>query len=536
MLFNTVDAGLFSFSGKRSGAEIFSIMSYGNDFFNTLPRVLMDFWYLLLLFIVVTVVLAKLYPRLFPKPKREINQGAFSTSPLSGIIFFFVFTSITIIAFRGGIQYKPLNIMSASGYGPGMTSSLILNTPFTIIKTFGKKTLEPVKWMNEEEALKLTPVIKFPSSLLFRKINVVVIIMESFGKEYIGALNNGEGYTPFLDSLIGQSLVFSNSYANGKRSIEGIPAIVAGIPALMDDPFITSLYSGNEITSLPSLLKTRGYTSVFYHGGTDGTMGFDNFARLASFDRYYGRKEYNDDKDFDGSWGIYDEPFLQRAANEMNATRQPFFSTIFTLSSHHPYRVPDKYQSIFPKGSLPVHESIGYADFSLKKFFETASGMEWFKNTLFVITGDHTGISGKDFYRSHAGLYSVPIIFYSPSDSTLKGMNKTTAQHIDILPSIMDYLGYDQKFYALGNSLFDEKADHYSISYVDATYQLVIADYLFILDTMNSNSLYNFTNDSTLSNNLAGSDSMLAKKMEIKLKSVVQNFNSSVLHNEMKAK
>ena len=187
-----------------------------------------------------------------------------------------------------------------------------------------------------------------------------------------------------------REFILQNAYANGKRSIEGIPAIIGGIPALLSDPFITSAYSSNTITTIPSLLKQKGYTSTFFHGGTNGTMGFDNFSRSSGFDHYFGRTEYDNDDDFDGSWGIYDEPFLQQAALEIDKMKLPFLAVLFTLSSHHPYKIPDKYVNQFPEGTLPLHQSIAYADFSLKRFFETALKMSWFSNTLFVITADHT--------------------------------------------------------------------------------------------------------------------------------------------------
>jgi phosphoglycerol transferase MdoB-like AlkP superfamily enzyme len=536
ILLSCIDIGLFRFTGKRSGMEIFSIMSFGNDFVNTLPKMIIDFWYLLLIFLTLIFLIIKAYPEL--KSTNKNSKGSditfFNSLPGKSFLLLF-FTAMTFIGFRGGIQLKPLNILSASRYGVSKTTTLVLNTPFTIIKTFGKQTIEDINYMSDDAAHEITPVIKTPRpSSQFIAKNVVIFILESFGKEYIGSLNSNRGYTPFLDSLIGHSLVFPNAYANGKRSIEGIPAIVAGIPSLINDPFITSAYSGNSITTISSLLKSKGYSSVFFHGGTNGTMGFDNFSKLAGFDQYFGRTEYNNDNDFDGNWGIYDEPFLQRTATEMNKMKFPFLSVIFTLSSHHPYKIPEKYEKQFPEGTLPIHQSIGYADYSLKKFFETASKMPWYNNTLFVITGDHTALSEKPFYRNRVGLFALPIIFYSPCDSLLHGKNMTATQQIDILPSIMDYLGYDQTYFALGKSVFDNSTKSYAVNFVDGSYQLIQDDYSFVMDSISKNSLFKFDVDSSLKNDLAGKDSVLENKMEIKLKSVIQNFNHALLHNELK--
>jgi phosphoglycerol transferase MdoB-like AlkP superfamily enzyme len=527
---NCIDFGLFSFTGKRSGTEIFTIMGFGKDFINTLPKMLADFWYLLLIFFFIVFVLTRLYPRLNKIYKRETKHPVVLT-----IFLFLLFSGLAFIGFRGGIQYKPLNILSASRYGTGKTTALILNTPFTVIKTYSKNRLEEFHWMTDSEAKQITPVYKKPNQVnFFTPLNVVLIILEGFGKEYIGSLNSYKGYTPFLDSLIEESLVFTNAYANGKRSIEGIPAIVAGIPALMTDPFISSAYSGNVITSLPGILKVKGYTSAFFHGGTNGTMGFDNFSKLAGYDYYFGRTEYNNDADFDGSWGIYDEPFLIRTATEISKMKSPFFATVFTLSSHHPYKIPEKIAGQFPKGTLPIHQSIGYADYSLKMFFEKVVEQPWFDNTLFVLTADHTAISEYPFYMSSLGMFATPVIYFSADDSKLRGKNNVTTQHIDILPSIADYLGYDLKYFAFGVSVFDSTENHYAINYTNETFQLIQDDHSFILDTVGKNSLYNFVEDSLLKNNLAGKDPALEKKMELKLKSVIQNFNQAIIQNQMR--
>src|SRR5690606_24672345 len=108
----------------------------------------------------------------------------------------------------------------------------------------------------------------------FQDKNVVFIILESFSKEYTG-LGGRTSYTPFLDSLMQHSFVCTNAYANALQSAKGIPAIISGVPSLMDEPITTSAYGTNKLTSLPALLRNKGYQTAFYHGGTNGTMGFD---------------------------------------------------------------------------------------------------------------------------------------------------------------------------------------------------------------------------------------------------------------------
>src|SRR5690606_14279042 len=140
------------------------------------------------------------------------------------------------------------------------------------------------------------------------------------------------------------------------------------------------------------LLGEKGYETAFFHGAPNGSMGFSAYMQLAGIKNYYGKNEYNNDDDFDGIWGIWDEPFMQFMAKKLDTFKQPFFSSFFSLSSHHPFKVPEHYAGKFPKGQLPLHEPIGYVDNALRQFFNTASKSEWYKNTLFVIVADHASM------------------------------------------------------------------------------------------------------------------------------------------------
>jgi len=535
LLFSCIDFGLFRFSGKHSTSGALRVMSFGEDFMNTVPGMIADFWYVLLIFFALSIILTWRYSKI------SIEKYHGSATPLKNdwvsklkkLGIYLLTIGLVIIGFRGGIQFKPVTIITASSYGSSKDIALILNTPFTILKTFNKSSLDEVNYFSEKEAESISPVVHHYHSMLpFNKANVVLIILESFGKEYFGSLNNREGYTPFLDSLIHESLVFDHAFANGKRSIEGIPSIVAGIPPLMDEPFISSAYSGNSINSIASLLKMKGYATSFFHGGTNGTMNFDNFTRLAGYQSYFGRREYNDDKDFDGTWGIYDGPFLQRFADRLNTMPQPFFSTLFTLSSHHPYAIPEKDRARFSSGTLPIHQSIRYADDALRIFFHQVSKMSWFDNTLFVLVADHTALSEESFYQNNVGIFSIPLIFYQ-HNSHLKGLSDQTAQQIDIMPSILDYLHFDQPFFSLGESVFDSTADHFAVSYFNDSYQIISNNYSLMLDTLKNNFLYHYTADTLLLHNVSASEPVITKKLETKLKAFIQSYNHALIQNKM---
>ena len=173
------------------------------------------------------------------------------------------------------------------------------------------------------------------------KPNVVILIFDSYGREYISSFNKefdipgSEGYSPFVDSLAQHSLIFTNAFANGYKSIHGMSSVIAGVPSFKD-AFTSSPYPKQKIESLVSVLKGEGYDTSFFHGAPNGSMGFLGFGNILGYDHYYGKTEYNNDADFDGVWGIWDEPFLQYFNKTITKKQQPFMATLFTVSSHEP--------------------------------------------------------------------------------------------------------------------------------------------------------------------------------------------------------
>jgi phosphoglycerol transferase MdoB-like AlkP superfamily enzyme len=400
------------------------------------------------------------------------------------------------------------------------------------MKSFGSKDMQVKKYFEQDVLTSIYSPVKRYTDNQAKNQNIVIIILESFSKEYIGSLNNGSGYTPFLDSLINKSLVFSNAYANGKRSMEAMPSIIAGLPALTDETYITSRYASNQINSIATVLKEKGYYTAFFHGGKNGTMGFDKFAEIAGFEKYYGMNEYPNNDDYDGNWGIYDEPYLKYFAHKMSDFDEPFFTSVFTLTSHHPYEVPKKYKGKFPKGTLNIHESIGYTDFALKQFFKEAKELSWFSNTLFILTADHTAQAESAFYKNKLGNYAIPIIFYHPTDSLFKGKSEIIAQQTDIFPTIIDYLGITKPFICFGNSLLNDSDEQFNINYINGVYQIYNDDHLLQFDGNKSIGLYHISNDSLLQKNMVNKvDEM--RDLEDYLKAIIQTYQQRVVTNNL---
>jgi phosphoglycerol transferase MdoB-like AlkP superfamily enzyme len=494
------------------------------DFDQLALRFAIDYWYLLLLFILFVIGLILLSNRISKSGK---NLKEFSVSVR--IIIPFIIVGLSILAYRGGTQLKPIGLITAGKYTTPENFPLLLNSTFTLIKTAQKPELAEYQFMTEKEMFTITEPVKHYKGTS-EKLNVVLVILESFSKEYIGSINGlGVTYTPFLDSLINVGLLIENTFANGKISMEGIPAITAGIPSLMDEPYISSPYASNQITSIANLLDNHGYTTSFYHGGTNGTLGLDAFAKMAGYQVYKGRNEYENDKDFDGKWGIFDEPYLQYYAEELGKAKAPFFSTVFTLSSHHPYTIPKIHKDKFKGGPIEILKAIQYTDYSLGKFFNKIKNQEFFKNTLFIITADHTGEAFSPYYLTRPGSYQIPLLYFCPS-LNLKGRLPVISQQTDILPSIMHLLKFDKPFFSLGKSSFEE-GDHYALNYLPGSYQFIQNDKVVYFDGKNVTGIFALK-DTTQANNLYPQEKDSIVKNS---KAYIQLFNYSMIKNKMTA-
>jgi phosphoglycerol transferase MdoB-like AlkP superfamily enzyme len=530
LFFEAADFIYFEFAQERTSTHILGLRQ---DIIQMIPAFLLDFWYVILIGILLIWVIEKLYKRTqrhfhaFHYP-RKLNY------PLQ-ILIAFVFMGFSFVGLRGGIQQSPLSMSSGSTIIGPDEMPLMTNTTFTILNSLINRKLKPVRYFDEKKVNEVFKPVQDIQQHPFseQKPNIVVILLESFSKEYTGYYNNGKGYTPFLDSLMAVSLTFDHAYANGKHSIDAIPAVTVGIPALMNDAFIASHYFQNDFEGIGSILSETGYKSLFFHGGNNGTLQFDKFIRKAGFDDYYGRDEFNNDQYFDDNWGIFDEPFLQYATGVLDNQNEPFFALMFTLSSHHPFVIPEKYKGKFKKGPLKIQESIGYTDYALKQFFKTASKSEWYENTIFIITADHTGPLDKNAYKTKTGLYAVPLFIYSPGIKTHQNTD-FTAQQTDIFPTVLQLAGYSGPVFSFGSSLLEEKGFKYSINQINGVTQIVSEGYSLQFNGTQSIGLYELEADPLLKQNLLNTGLSVQVKLENKLKAIIQQYRSALISDKMK--
>ena len=533
---NLADAVYFQYTMRRTTTTVFQEFSNEGNLGSIIGTEFLNHWYLVLLFVVVMLLLWYCYarPHLDGRTLHAPNTWRYA---LTCQLSFVAFLPFCIVGMRGGFTtaVRPITVSNANQYAARpVDAALALNTPFALIRSIGKNVfVVPQYYSNEEEMSRIYSPIHTIDTIPPIKKNVVILIVESFGREYIGALNKDledgkyKGYTPYVDALISKSTTFRYSFCNGRKSIDGMPSILSSIPMFVE-PFILTPASMNDYTGIAGILGKEGYETAFFHGAQNGSMGFQAFAQKTGFQRYYGRTEYEaakGTKDFDGTWAIWDEPFLQYYAEQMSQMKEPFMTAVFTASSHHPFVVPESYQQQFPEEHLAIQKCIRYTDMAIGKFFETASKQPWFEHTIFVLTSDHTNMSDHDYYQTDLGGFCSPIIIYEPSRPEGQMIDKI-AQQIDILPTVLGMLGYQKPYFGFGIDVLNTpKEDTWAVNYLNGVYQYVKHGYVLQFDGQKTKGFYSLQ-DSLMQHNLLHQSSTVSRQqqMEQELKAIIQQY------------
>jgi phosphoglycerol transferase MdoB-like AlkP superfamily enzyme len=542
---NLCDCVYFPYTGKRTTTSVF--YEFSNEGAGGIAKIMgeqfLANWYLVLLAFALSWLLWKAFR---PQCKEITAAKPLWRYYITQTLALLLAIPFIIAGMRGGFTaaVRPITISNANQFvdRPAETG-IVLNTPFSIYRTLSKKPLVTPNYMSEEEALALySPIHQPADTVAFTPKNVVVLILESFSKQHFGYYNKTlrggayQGFTPFLDSLIANhAMTWEYSYANGRKSIEGMPSTLSSLPNYVEPLFLTPA-SLNRMSGLARELgEQKHYTTAFFHGAQNNSMGFQAFARATGFQHYYGRTEYNEDPhfhgdaDFDGTWAIWDEEFLQFYAQQMNKMKQPFMTAVFTASSHTPFDLPERYKGVFPKGEKEIQEAIAYTDFALRRFFEEASRQPWYKNTLFVLTADHCSTHIDPYYKTSLGYFNVPIIFYAPGDSTLHGIDtQRVVEQIDIMPTVLGYLHYDKPYLAFGKDMLHATPeDTHALHWVPESsgYEFVKGPYALEFDGEQVTAAYRYRTDSTFTHNVLKSmpaDTLNAMTRE--MKSVIQQY------------
>ena len=476
---NLADTVYFRYTQKRFTAD--EIFFADND--NSLQLVgkfMAENWYLVLLWALLTGLLAWGY-------RRRVREESLLRSGwpyyIGGSVVLAVAAGLCIAGMRGGMtrMTRPITLSNATLYTPDSgKANLILSNPFCILRTAGSSSssIKFRKYFSEEELPRLFTPVHQPAdttALNLGERNIVIFILESMSAEHSAHLCPElyadlpqKGFTPFLDSLMREGLTFRRMYANGTRSIQAMPSVLGSIPSFRT-PFVLMPQSLGESRQLPAMLADRGYTTAFFCGSEHGSMGFGAYARSAGVERLVSREEYearHGTGDFDGYWGIWDEPFLQFMGEELAAMPEPFFATLFTLSSHHPFVVPEQYAATLPKGYTKIHQGVAYDDLAFRRFFERFGAEEWFRRTIFVFVADHVSSEKfADVTRTYPENMHILGFIHTP-DGALRGEVTEVTQQLDLMPTLLGLTGNREPYFAFGRDVLNEpQRPRWSVSY-----------------------------------------------------------------------
>ena len=537
LIANTMDMVYVRFTDRRTTCTLFTEFQNDGNLAQIILQAAGQYWYVTLFGIAIIALLIVVSRKTWQiKTPSRTWMYYLANSALMVVSIYLV-----VIGIRGGFgKYtRPITISNAMQYAnTPQETAILLNTPFSLMKSLENTTyVHPQYFSNEEAEAIFSPIHidEIEKNERLGKTNVVIVILESFSKEYIGFYNRHmdgyRGYTPFLDSLLAHSVTYTHSFASGRKSIDAMPSVLSSIPMLIE-PYIVTPYSTNAVSSLAACLRDEGYATAFFHGAPNGSMGFQAYARSAGFEQYFGMDEYDGIDAFDGTWAIWDEEFLQYYAQRMNQMQEPFITAVFTASSHHPFRVPERYEGVFPQGDKPIHPCVGYTDHALRKFFAYAQQQAWYENTLFVITADHTNQVSLPEYATAKGLFEVPIAFYSPQWSQGEVHEQSAVSQTDIMPSVLAYLGYQKPFFAFGKDILTkEKETQWAVCYNHPAYQLLSDSLLLQFDGQNTYAVYNYQNDPRLQNNIANEIDYSA--MERHLRAYIQQYIYRLTTNQL---
>jgi len=543
LLINTADIFYYPFKQARLVLGDFVLLK-DDSFMPLLGNFVVDYWYGFLFYIALVALLWFGYKAVGLKHTEQTNRRFYITNSLQLAVM-----AIAVIFFVRGATFSaasfPITMNDAFLYtqNPSHTS-VILSNPFCILRTMGKSNKVPnLKYFDQNIADNMAPTthtaIDWETHDIDRKTNVFVIVLESFGKAHLKGFSDQfkpgqETNTPFIDSLMQHSYVFTNTFQNGRRSIDALPAIWASIPSFKEH-FLSLPNSVAPYHGLPECMNEMGYQTAFFHGGVRESMGFVSFGKVTGVKDFYSRQEYeaeNGDGDFDGKWGIWDHkffPYVHKKLNGMDKKDKPFFATLFTLSSHHPYAIPEGMENKFTEGTMPIHRAIKYSDYSLQQFFNSIKNEPWYNNTLFIITADHSSGADSRKFNKQPYEYSIPLMFFKPG-SNFVGVDDKVMQHIDIMPTLLGMLDYDKPYFAFGTDHFDKGASksHFAINHSNGVFNCTTDEFCYIFNEKDVIKKFAYKTDPLGKHNLIATKTAKDDATINNIKAFLQEYSSHV--------
>ena len=290
-----------------------------------------------------------------------------------------------------------------------------------------------------------------------KNYNVVIVLMESFMGDTVGALGGSPDLTPNYNKLAEEGVLFTNFFSNGNRSNRGILSVLTGFPSQYGKSILKKPVGQKPFVSLAQILKERGYSAHFMYGGD---IEFDNmkgFFETNGITNFVSRDNFSK-KERTIKWGVPDDKLFDRAAEYLGTLKQPFFFEVFTLSNHAPFDIDENFKE-FTEEDYPDYErynAFKFADYSIGRFVNAVKDKEWAKNTIFVFVADH-GENRRKPIEIDWKKFSNPLVIWTPGGQLKHEIIDKAGSQLDLLPTIMGLLGGDYIHSAWGKDLLSEE-------------------------------------------------------------------------------
>jgi phosphoglycerol transferase MdoB-like AlkP superfamily enzyme len=549
---NLADYGYFPTIQRRLMSEIYTILP---DIIRTLPSMLIEFWYLTLILIVLGILFVFSSWKLLKWSDQKIR---YRFNIIKESIFLILICGLMLLGIRGGMQSRPIRQAHAFFSPNRVVGFMTLNSTFTILRSISQTAIPVQNLLPPDEATKLLETMlrqgneqMIDSQYPFLRVknftdtsqkrNLVIFIMESWTSDYIGSITGHQpSATPFFDSIADKGMLFTNFLANGERSMIATSSVLSSIPGLYSKStigarktMINSQSEFNRFIGLGTILLREGYLTSFHHGARTGSMGFDAYSKLSGFLNYYGKEDYPNltSEVIDGTWGIWDEEFFLDSARRMNGFKEPFCSVIFSLTSHAPFKIPPQRKALFNgySNESAFQKVLRYSDYSIQQFFNAVHDKPWFKNTIFIITGDHTNYAKGNNFHSY---FHVPLLIYAPDLIKPQRCNQIGSQ-VDILPTILDILHISTNHASMGRSLIDTSQTHYTVVSNGTHYALFTDKFVLMNDLEKNVGLYDYRTDTMFKNDLQQQYPQIAEELKRKFYAYIQEVTYAIANDKV---
>ena len=426
---------------------------------------------------------------------------------LKKITIFFITFILLFIGARGAVTSKPFNMADAYATNKFSSANLAINGFYSMYRSTAKEkriNYEPLenqiarKKIQELLATKKTqfadkqyPLIRKFKSPNKKHFNIAIIMMESWSAKFIDSFNGNAGLkaTPHFDKIANSGIKFTHFYANGERSIDGITAIFSGIVVPIGKTYLGRGLELSNFSYLGTIAKKNNYSTLSMQSSKRGSFRIDSISRLAGFDEYFGAEDMpnvgDEDADKKPAFGTWDGNMFALLFDRIKNIKKPFLSFAFTSTTHIPFISPGEKWEIYPHNEKKINgllNTMKYSDEKLSEFMEKCKKETWFKDTIFIFLADHVAgfgddsnlLKGSNFELKKRELegYWIPLVIYAPHIFKPKTVDILSSQ-ADLMPTIIDILGFKNTFATVSNSLFDDAYHRFVFIRDGSTYTMI---------------------------------------------------------------